>query len=130
MSENQRILKIVISNELLLKCCIVDNQQNEILIQIIENENEYIPSVSYTEDSIEYCKKSDKMITFMKEWIEHPEIYTKYPLHFEGKQHEVVAEVLFGLIISEFKQIVEYHWNISHVLVTVPSNDIRFIRSL
>ena len=46
-----------------------------------------------------------------------------YKINFQGKDYEIIAEVLFALIINEFKQIVEKEFIITKTVIEMPVNN-------
>ena len=53
----------------------------------------------------------------------HPQSFKTYEINFQEKGYEVVAEVLFALIINEFKQIVENEYIITKTMIELPVNN-------
>ena len=40
----------------------------------------------------------------MKEWLENPQEYKMYLVQFQGKEYQLLSEVLFAIIMNEIKQ--------------------------
>ena len=68
--------------------------------------NEYIEN-NYEEGKDNFVlidEQNEKAIHFIKEWIEKPEEYKMYSVLFQGKEYQLLPEVLFAIIMNEFKQ--------------------------
>ena len=80
-----------ISNEYKLQCSIINNSNNEETKIKIQDKEEY--SLQFTLDG--------NNIDFMNDLINSPEEYKLYSIHYFKKEYQVVAEVLFALILDE-----------------------------
>ena len=102
-------LHIIISNDNFIQCSITTEENKEEIISLNSNENEesqnkYPCVISFTQNQFLICQKHPNQIEFMKEWKEYPNDYKKYSFQFQGKQHEVISEVLFALIMNELRK--------------------------
>ena len=119
------ILKIIITNDYKLQVKYINSEYKETIIHLSKNNqsNVYTPSITFNENLIDICEETDSNIDFMKEWILNPEEYKLYSIKYQGKEYNILAEVLFALIISEFKQIVEKDNIIQNTLLQLPTNN-------
>ena len=118
--------KIHISKEYKLQCSIIDynNNNHETIIELLKDQKEYNPCISFTQNTLAICKETDdNAIHFIKEWIETPNDYKEYKIHYQNKEYSVIYEMLFGLIIQEFVEKIVKQWIIDHVVVYIPSQD-------
>ena len=59
----------------------------------------------------------------MKQWFEQPSQVILYSVEFQGKKYEIQEEVMFALIMNEFKKRIEKENIIEQTNVEIPSND-------
>ena len=125
-------LKITINNNYQLQCSVIESDGNEEIIHLKPRQKEWLPIViSFDMNEMYVCEKErEDSISFMKEWIEFPQEYKKYEIQYQGREYSVIAEVLFALIIKQFKERVENEWIIDETIVEVPSYDYVFIQRL
>ena len=124
--KKETTFKLTILKDYHIKCSIVnffglessiqlqdnqDNQTNQ------NNQSSYDPCIVFTTNEYNICEQQENTIHFMKEWIEHPDDYTKYEFTFQGKKFSVVAEILFALIIKQFKLQIENEWIIEKTII-------------
>ena len=57
--------------------------------------------------NVHISKDSEKSIHFMKHWFENPNDYSPFNITFQNKEYDLINEMLFALIINEFKKKVE-----------------------
>ena len=101
-------------------------KEYKLLIEIDSKYKEEInPCISFNGNfiSIGNENENDKTIHFMQEWIENPEEYRLYSIHYFNKEYQVVAEVLFAIIMKDFKERIEKEFIIEEVFVEIPSNN-------
>ena len=118
--------KILITKEYLLQCSIIDLEKNETIIkltQIHSESNFYTPSIHFENNFIKVCEVNDKSIHFMKQWVENPGELIVHTIQFQNKEYQILHEVLFGIIINEFKQIIEKEYIIENTVIDIPSNN-------
>ena len=118
-------LKIIITNTFTIQCFLIDQENNQIPVYLKEQKEEYIPSVSFDNNTISVCptNTNQNTIYFMKDWLEQPDKYIFYSFEFQNKEYSVVSEVFFALIMNEFKRIVEYNWIIDSVSIEIPTEN-------
>ena len=126
MTTKQQVdFKIIISKQFTLKCFIIDSENNQTPITIGNNQKEeYIPTISFYNKRIIVCEeKQPNSIHFIQQWIEKPEDCSKYMIHFNNSEYHILPEVLFAIIISEFKNTMKNKYIINDVIVEIPSRD-------
>ena len=118
------LFKIVINEEYYLKCSIIDSENKEIEIKLKDQQTqEYnVPCITFDENKIFVCKNNEKTIHFVQKWIENPKDNTKYTVHFQNKIYQILPEVMFSLVISEFKKLAESHYIIEETILEIPSD--------
>ena len=99
-------VKIIITNEykLLIQ---TDSKYEEVVI----------PCISFNGNFISIGEQNENSIQFVKEWIENPEEYKIYTVLFQGKEYQLLPEVLFALIINEYKQRIEREYIIDNTII-------------
>ena len=116
------LFKILITNDFKLKCSIIDEQNKETIVKLEENKEEYLPSILFNTNTIDICKEDTNSFHFMKNWIENPEDYSTIFIIFQNKEFKLVPEVMFALIINEFKKKIEKEYIIEETNVIAPTN--------
>ena len=92
--------KIVINKEYAIKCSYIDSNKKEIIIQLHnKNKQEYQLSSSLIDNRSSF--------EFGEELFINPHDFKLYDIELYGKEYSVIAEVLFALIINEFKEQIE-----------------------
>ena len=109
---NLRKFKIRINEQYKLQVSYIDSEKQETIIQLNNNKQDwYSPIVSFRDNKITVCsEEKEDAIHFIEEFFTNPQSFKLYPIHFQGKNYEIIAEVLFALIINEFKQIVDWQF--------------------
>ena len=124
------ILNLTITTNSTLICSIKNNNNEEIKIKLHENQEEEILSISFDMNEIYVCSKqkteNNEPIEFIQDWMNEPNNFKTYEFFFKGKYHSAISEVLFALIINEFKKKIEKDWIIDDVFVICPSTDHQF----
>ena len=117
--------KIVITNNYKLKCYSIDSEDKETFIQITNEErDEYTPIINFENSFISICQEGkEESFDFIQKWIENPEDFTEKKISFQNKEFQVLPEVLFALIISDFKKRIEKNNIINDTVVEIPSRD-------
>ena len=125
MTTNFVDFKIIITKNYKLQCSTIDSNNTETNINIQNNKTkEYLPSISFGNLFISICQdENDKTIEFIQKWIENPEDYTEQQIKFQNKEFKLLPEVLFAIIISEFKNTIEKKFLINDTIVEIPSRD-------
>ena len=120
----ERRIKIIITKDYKLQVKLIDSENKETLVQLSENKQEeeefYIPCISFNGNFISVCQNSDTAIHFMEDWLTQPEEFTLYSVKFQGKEYQLLAEVLFGIVMSEVKEKVEKEYIIEESIVELP----------
>ena len=130
--------KIYITEQYTLQCHFINinNAQNnnmiddiEKSIQLKENRKEEYPFlISFNDNQIQICNEeyNQNTIEFIKDLLEEPTNYKLYKIHFQEKEYDVIAEVLFALIINEFKQQIEKYKIIIDTSIEIKPNHNQF----
>ena len=133
MTQNNHCsLCITITEEYKLQVKVIDEQDKDHLIKLNhQQQEEYLPmTISFNMNEIIVCQERDDSIQFMKEWIEKPNEYKEYSITYQNNQYTVISELLFALIINEFKKKIAKEFIIDETIVHVPSNDNRLINRI
>ena len=105
-----------ISNEYKLQCSIINNSNEKETKIKIRDKKEY--SLQFTLDG--------NNIDFMNDLINKPEEYKLYSIHYFKKEYQVVAEVLFALILDEIVQKVKKEYILDKTIIELPSKNKMF----
>ena len=99
--------KIKITETHQLQVSYIDTENKETIIQLNNNKQDwYSPVISLRDNKITVCsEEKEDAVHFIEELFTHPQSFKTYKINFQERDYEVVAEVLFALIINEFKQI-------------------------
>ena len=118
-------IKILITRNYLLQIKLIQNQTNETIIYLSDtNQEEYnTPSITFDGNFIKVCENTNNQIHFLQKWIENPDDYTEYIIQFQNKQFSLLPEVLFTIIVNEFKKKIEKEFIIENTIVEVPSSN-------
>ena len=119
--------KIVITEDYHLKCSTINDQDIETSIQLpSDNRVEYVPNILFHINTIFICPNevNGNEINFMKEWIENPQEFHKHTIHFLNKEYQVISEVLFALVILDFKKVIQKDYIIEDTIVKIPSDSL------
>ena len=81
------------------------------------------PCIEFNGNLITIGQKNENSIHFIQEWIENSEDYKMYSVQYQGKEYQLLAEVLFALVISEFKQRIEKEYIIENTMIEIPTNN-------
>ena len=103
---NQKVFNIQITKNYTFKCFYIDSNKIETSVQIKDKQKEYIPSISFQNHHISFCEEEDS-INLIKELYDNPEEYKEYQILFQDRSYSLTFEVLFGLIITQFKKKIE-----------------------
>ena len=114
------LFKLKLTKEYNLQCSIILENSTEMIIHLSQDERcVYVPSITFHTNTISLCEEihGTNTINFIKEWIEQPNDFKLYKFYFQNKQFEVLSEVLFSIIITEFKRIIEKEYIIQNTLI-------------
>ena len=117
--DNKIALKIQINEQYTIKCSYIDSKKKETPIQL-HNE---IEQEGYLLSSSLIDKKSS--IEFTDDLFTNPQDFKLYNISLYGKEYSVIAEVLFALIINEFKEQIEKEFIIENTIVQLPVNNLK-----
>ena len=124
-------LKIKITDKYKLQCFTINEEGIETIIQLPNQpQEEYSPTISFGKIFVTICQENDKSIEFIQQWIEHPSEFTEYQIQFQEKEFELLPEVIFALIISQFKTMIEKEFIIDETFVEIPSNDFKIFERM
>ena len=109
----QQTFIIKISGNYTLKCSYIDSNNKEIIIKLHnKKEKEYLLATSLID--------KNSSIEFADDLFTKPHDFKLYDIELYGKEYSIIAEVLFALIINEFKQQIEKEYIIENTLVELP----------
>ena len=124
-------LTINISQQYQLQCIVIDEKETEHNIKLNNQNDDYLPiTIAFDMNEIIIGKETPNSIDFMKEWIDHPDIFKEYTIQYQNKEYNVIAELLFALIINEYKKKIEKDFIIDETIIYVPSHDNRLIQRI
>ena len=126
MTQNKnKIFKIIITQEYKLKLSLIDQEEKETVLQ-----SDFTPLISFDNNHISFQQENQNAIDFMTKWIENPEEYSCYTIHFHNKQFDLLPEVLFALIINEYKKKIEREFIIENTIIEIPINNSRILQRI
>ena len=125
-------VKITITKEYKIQIKIKDEENREIPVKLRDNDSEYSynPSISFDDKYISICEENEKSIQFMKEWIEEPEEYKMYSVQYQRKEYQLLSEVLFGIIVNEFKERIERKYIIENTILEIPRDNKQLLQRI
>ena len=129
----ERRIKIIITKDYKLQVKLIDSENIETLVQLTENKQEeelYTPCISFNGNFISVCQNSDSAIHFMEDWLTKPVEFTLYSIKFQGKEYHLLAEVLFGIVMSEVKQKVEKEYIIIDTILELPTENRKVLQRI
>ena len=88
--------KVRINEQYKLQVSYVDSENKETIIQLNnQNQELYHPVISFKDNKITVCSENkDDAIHFMEDWFKEPENFKTYEINYQGKEYEIIAEVL------------------------------------
>ena len=114
-------VKITITQEYKLKCSIININGEEFPIKLFMNQSsECSPTITFENNIIRICDENENALHFMKEWIEQPDNFKIYQIQFQNKEYCLLSEVLFAIIINEFKKLIEKQFIIDNTIIQIP----------
>ena len=117
--------KINLTSTKHIHCLFTDSQgtQTSIYLQHPENTHKTSPiyplTIHVTETFISLCSFHKDSFTFIDDLFSHPNEFKKYSFCFQGKKYDVIAEVLFAMIINEFIQNVPQKQIITKTILSI-----------
>ena len=121
-------LEITISEQHQLQCIVIDKKETKHIIKLNNQNDNYLPiRIAFDMNEIIIGKETPNSIDFMKEWIDHPEIFKEYRIRYQNKEYNVISELLFALIINEFKKKIEKDFIIDEIKFTLPTENKEFV---
>ena len=111
---------------------IIITKEYKLQIKIIDSdfEKEVDPCISFNGNFITIGEQNEKTIYFMKEWIQQPEQFILYTVKYQGKEYQLLPEVLFAIIISEFKQRTEKEHIIENTILKLPIENKKLLQRI
>ena len=77
-------LTINISEQYKLQCIVIDEKETEHIIKLNKQKDDYLPiNISFDMNEIIIGKETQNSIAFMKEWIDHPEMFKEYQIYYQ-----------------------------------------------
>ena len=105
------IFTIKITENEKIQCSVIDGKNQMIPIELKENQVEYDCEILFDRNeiiidstSISNESTTNNRIRYINDMINKPEEYKKYQIEYQEKHYEVIGEVLFGLMINQFKK--------------------------
>ena len=117
----QFYLEIYFNKHNQMKCFLVDEENNSMIIELKKGNDIYTPSISFNMNFITICEENENSINFVKDWMEEPEVFKEYEIYYQNKEYHVISEVLFALMIYEIKKKVQRKVKLIQTRVHVPS---------
>ena len=114
----QVTLIVKISENYKIKCSYIDSNKKETTIQLHNKEQEYLLSSSLIDNK--------SSIEFGSDLFTNPQEFKLYEIAFYGKEYNVIAQVLFALIIKEFTSQIEKEYIIEKTEVQLPKENKEF----
>ena len=114
----KRNLKIIISNQLQLKCVVIDKNNTESTIKLNpkDDQDEYSLTFTFENNNIDY----------IQHLIQSPEDYKLYTIQFDQQEYQVVAEVLFALILDDFIKSAKKQYILCRTFIELPNENKMF----
>ena len=98
---------------------IIKNDDN-----IIQEETEYLPiSISFDMNEIIIHEQRNDSINFINDFVNNPEEFKEYPISYQGKEYEVIAEVLLSLILHQYKNQIEKKYIIDETILNIETEE-------
>ena len=114
-------LKIIITKEYRIKCCLLDLLNRETIIQLNGYQEEYYQmELCFDANKISLSQNGNNSIPFIQDLIENPNDFKVYNIVFQEKEYNIIGEVLFALLVNEFKKQIEKDFIIDKVIIELP----------
>ena len=115
--------KLILTKDYQLQCLVIDPNNQETIIHLSNNDgDQYIPCICITNNHFSVCQNNEQSTHFIKEWFDTPNEFKTYHFTFQEKEYNILPEVLFSLIINEFKKKAEKQFIIDEIVVEIPSD--------
>ena len=115
---------ILITPTYTLHCTISTPETTTPLKLTPDHPDDFHPTVDFTPNHIRIPPTpTSTSLTFLQAFIEHPDDFTPYTVTYHGKTHSVLPEILFAIIINEYKTKIEKCHVIDATVVQTPSRD-------
>ena len=119
--------RIQILENNLLKVSTIDNENNEKIVQLEENLNEYTMTLQSFNDQ---TKQTDT-IYFMNDLISNPINKRYYKIELvQGKDSLMLAEDIFAFFVNKFKEIVECYYVIRGIYLDISVDNYYVIKRI
>ena len=117
--ENKITLTIEITQQNTICCSYIDSQKKETVIYLQNQHQKYIPlTLSFCDNKIIIGEQHENGIEFMQDLLTNPQEFKTYQFTYQNKEYNVIAEVLFALIVNEFKHQIEKEFIIEETILT------------
>ena len=116
-------LKISITKDYKLQIKSIDSQNKENIVKLTNNQEIYTPCICFKGNFITICEENESAIHFMKEWFDDPKQFKFYSIKFQEKEYQLLPDVLFAIIINEFKHKIEKDFIIKETFLFIPSDN-------
>ena len=101
-------MKIDLSDYNYIQITVKDEKGDEEIIQLNDNENKTKLSIEFNKDEIIIGKDGINSINnFFKDLYQNPEEEKKYNIKYDKKLYQINAEIIMGIILQKYKQIIE-----------------------
>ena len=100
-------LKIQITKEFTVHCSYIDSNKKE-------------KNISLNSDLVGNTQEEENNKQFIEEWIKEPKEFKVYTVELFNKEYNVIAEVLFALLINQCKLQIEKDFIITKTVVDLP----------
>ena len=92
---------------------IIKNNEN-----IIQEETEYLPIIiSFDMNEIIIHQQKENSINFINDFVNNPNEFKEYSISYQGKEYEVISEVLLSLILHQYKNKIEKKYIIKNTIL-------------
>ena len=132
MGNKLSTLKIIITSDYKIQVKYIRSLKNNKIIHLSEDHPEeyYTPCIAFNGNFITVCHNNDSAIHFMQQWLTNPDEFTLYPVQYQGKEYKLLPEVLFAIIINEFKKKVEKEYIIEETILQLPEDNEKVFQRL
>ena len=118
-------LTITITEQYQLQCLYSNEENGDRVIKIHENQEIYPFTICLKNNKIIVGEKHEDSIEFIQDLFSKPQDFKLYDIKLYGKEYSVIAEVLFALIINEFKGQIEKEFIIENITVKLPVQNLK-----
>ena len=103
---------ITITQDYQLKCSYIDTNNKETIIELHNQENMF--------HSINLTFENNNNYNFIHDLMNEPNDFKLYRVYLQGKEYSVISEVLFALLMYEFKRQIEKEFIINKTIIHLP----------